>query len=393
MRHRGKERRHAAKAIQLDPLAILPSHEVIARLVRLYFDTYENTYRILHRPTFWAEYGSGDSQSWSEGFRAIVLLMLATTKCLSTTETSFRDDITVAREDADRWISTAEGWLSRHSFKHMTREYFQASCLSLLAKRINGISRKQAWIQSGSLLRTAISCGLHLEPSDLTSGSISVFDQEMRRRLWAIIFEWDLEASMERGVPPMSSSISSDCRSPSNINDNQFDGSSQSLPEPRSLSDKTETSFLSLSLPSLPLRMSLTSVINDDRISVSFEEALQYEAKVNKELDNLPHWVKHPNCCACQGLPDVFKSHTLEGVLLDIQLRRYLIYLFSSFTHNAPTSQKAYSRMACMNAASQILEYHFKLAAAGNHSLSLMSNDLFTAIIAISTNMLREAQG
>ena len=392
MRARGKERRRQNQRAEENLFALLPSREVMDRRVRLYFDTYDHVYRVLHQPTFWAEFSNGDTELWQDSFVAIVLLILASVSCLATNEFSFREDNSVARETAERWVVAVECWHSRQSQKNRTLQFFQVQYLLLLAKRNNVIKRKRAWMNSGNLLRTAVSAGMHLEPSEVHKGGISIFDQEMRRRIWACIFEWDLDASTARGVPPVAASIPSDCLPPLNVNDEDFGKGSQELPTAQPLSEQTSNSFICISLQSLPLRVSLTSSLNDLNGRLSFEEVLQREAQINQALDALPDRVKQSNVRKCYGLPSVFQATTLENAILDIQLRQYLIFLHNPFTRTGSSSQRSYSRIACINAASEILEFHFKLAAAGNHALSLQDHGLFCSILTLSLNMLMELQ-
>ena len=392
MRSRSKERKRQTRHVEENLFALLPAQNAVERSVRLYLDTYERVFRILHRPTFWTEYGNGNPQSWSESFVATVILMLATVSCLSSAEANFHDDTSAAREAAEYWVASAEAWLLRQSQKHVTLELLQVHCLLLLAKKVNVIKRKRAWVASGNFLRIAVSHGLHLEPSEIAAHRLTTFEQEMRRRIWATAFEWDLEASIIRGVPPMASTIPSDCGAPININDDQISKGSGELPEPRPSTERTETSFLSESLRSLPLRTTLTSLLNDTRTHLTFEEVLEYESQIHKELDKFPNWVKQPNARTCQGLPSVFQSLTFEGALLDIQLRQYIIYLHNPFTRKGSDTQRSYARMASLIASEKILDFHHKLAVAGNHALSISGNGLYTGIVTISLMMLLEAQ-
>ena len=390
MRMRGKERRrYKDEHVEQNMLAILPSPEVVDRLARLYFDTFERTYRILHRPTFWSQYANGNYQAWSKPFLAIVLLTLASVSCLSSTELSFIEDNSTARDSAETWVSAVEAWFSRQSQKHVTLETFQVHCLLLLAKRNNVIKRKRSWISSGHVLRIAISSGLHLEPDEINMGGVSIFDQEMRRRIWATIFEWDLDASTTRGVPPIASSLPVTCRAPSNINDDQLRTDSQALPDPRPSSEKTETSFLNASLQSLPLRTKLASILNNSSLHMTFEEVLGHEGQIHHELDKLPAWVKAAREPASASN---FHSATFEGALLDIQLRQYIIFLHDRYTRNGPISQQTYSRMASMTAAEKLLDYHHNLASAGKHALSLNGSGLYAGLLTICFNILLETQ-
>ena len=392
-RSRTKARkRQAARHVEENLFSLLPSQEVVDRLVKLYFDTYERTLRILHRPSFWTEYGNGDSRNWKEPFVAVVLLVSATVNCLSSVEPNLHDDTSTAREAAEQWTASAELWLSRQTQKHITLEIFQVHCLLLLAKRNNVIKRKRSWVASGNFLRIAISHSLHLEPSGFDLDQITVFEQEMRRRIWATAFEWDLEASIIRGVPPMASTIPSDCHAPLHINDEEIDRNSKEIPTGRPSNERTDTSFMTESLRSLPLRTSLTSVLNDTRVHMTFEEVLEYEARIYQELEKLPSWVKDSNTRTCNGLPNGFQALTFEGALLDIQLRQYLIHLHNPFTRRGSNTQRAYSRMAALMASEKILDYHFHLADTGNHALSFQGSGLLTSIITISLTMLLEAQ-
>jgi hypothetical protein len=128
----------------------LPDRTSIDLQVALYFQTWETTYRILHGPSFWKEYAafweqkSGDPSAAS--FAVMLLLIVATTKCLGRRDDVFEGDTTVDRQSASNTIKVCEAWLARQPRKRLTLQFFQLQCLSLFAKRVNSDRAKQGMI-------------------------------------------------------------------------------------------------------------------------------------------------------------------------------------------------------------------------------------------------------
>ena len=130
-------------------LRLLPRREIADQLVQIYLDTFETTYRVLHLPSFWAEY----SDLWMEpenakpAFMVVVLLMLAATNCIHGQDpTLFRGDSSLGRETACEWIGACEGWLAFQSQKHIEISALQAQCILFIAKKINSVKRKRTWV-------------------------------------------------------------------------------------------------------------------------------------------------------------------------------------------------------------------------------------------------------
>ena len=377
-----RKRRKAGKKAKPVPaasdlLSLLPPPEAMDYKVQLYLETYETTLRIIHKPSFWAEYRAKPSHQWRESFTAVVLMIVAAVNCAAVSELNFTEDISTTRIETQRLVAAVDEWWERQSQKHLTAEAFQVQLLSLLAKATTALKRKRAWTNSGFLLRVAISAGFHRDPSEL-GGTISVFEQEMRRRLWATIVEWDLAVSIQRGLPPMAASVPAVCRAPLNINDVDIQQESQALPEGRPLSERTDTSFLQISLRSLSLRTSLASLLNDPGARLSWSEILSYEEEIQQELRNLPEWTHGRD--------------TLDAAMLDLQLRQYILWLYSYHSRGLPGPKTAYARLATVNAASEMIEQYTRLSVADVNALNMLRNDMFQCIVTISLNMMSEAK-
>jgi hypothetical protein len=273
-------------------------------------------------------------------------------------------------------------WLQRQSQKHVYLAIWQIRCLLLLAKMANTVKKKRTWTSAGNLMRQAMSAGFHRDPS-LLGTKVSVFDQEMRRRLWATMVELELQASIDRGMPSASAGFSSDVAPVLNVNDEDFEEGSQRAPIQKPWEEYTATSFLHMSRSSLSLRVSLNSLLNELSSHAQYEDVLMYDEKIMQKLQDIP---ASPDSEAIQEGP---RLPDLPRTLLDVQLRQFLILLHSPFARQAQSNSRfSLSKMVCFNAAGSILEQYSKLVTSGNHTLLLFRNDVFRAALSTCHNIL-----
>jgi hypothetical protein len=127
--------------------AALPDRNTISPLVASYFQTCEQTYKILHEPLFLKDYAAFWEQKTFDlsqpGFAVMLLLIIATTKCLKPKDDVFEGDTTTDRQAASNIIDLCDAWINRQPRKRLTLQFFQLRCLSVIAKRINCVKLKQ----------------------------------------------------------------------------------------------------------------------------------------------------------------------------------------------------------------------------------------------------------
>ena len=373
------EKTNLPPVADLELLQLLPGREIVDPLVHLYFDTCENVYRILHRPSFWKEYQMfWEDQAANPAFVIILFLVMATANCLSPKEKpAYIGDSAVAREQAVLWIEVSEAWLARQSQKNIYLAIWQIRCLLVLAKQVNISKKKRSWTVAGTLVREGMSAGLHRDPN-LLGEKVSAFDQEMRRRLWATMTEMELQASVDRGMPSASNPKTfSDCAAVSNVKDEDLTVECDTLPESRPWNEPTASSFLHISRASFSLRASLTALINDLSSPSRYDEVLNYEEVITKELRKLPVWSTSGNS-QDTGMPLVART------LLDVQLRQYLLLLHAPFARQAEDNPRhSLSRMTCFNAAAKIIDGYSQLDESGNFVLLLLRHDYFRGALTI----------
>lgn len=324
-------------------------------LVRTYMKMFESTHRILHIPSFWTEYREfwRDKSKAAPEFVAQLLLIMAAGLLLqyqSSESFMLNKDSVAGRQTAVRWVHAVERWLSHRQRPDLT--LIRIHCLLILAKRVNAIDTDMIWTSVGTLVRLAMTMGLHRDPDYLQK--ISIFHAECRRRLWATILELDLQASMERGMPMMIGNEDYDCCPPLNIND--WDVMESTEVAPSYPSNVTETSFQVALLRSLPVRLEIAKLINNLVPDPPYEEILRLDKEMAQCLQDIPHSLK----IETNSKVHIEAGLSLPKQLLDLHIRRFLLLLHVPFAVQAGSNPRySYSRHVCLENASIMLS-HFK---------------------------------
>lgn len=370
------ERRHklekslTSKLVSPPVADLVPEKKIADYFVQLYLDTLETTYRILHIPSFWKEYNSfwENRRGANDGFAAVLLLVIASTRCLSPAEPlSFDFDGSSARTQAISWIHACDEWYKQQSQKHRTLAMYQVQCLRVIAASINCIKTKEAYLRAETLLAYFKSSGMHRDPR-LLGDKCPPFEQEMRRRLWATAAELELQASIDRGTSSSMVGLYVDCTPPLNVEDDAFSNNSEKLPIPRPSNEYTSTSFQHISARSLSLRISLTSLINNPSKRLEYDEVLSYEKQLTEHLNSLPRW----------------PSHLHASTHLELQLRQFLLLIHSHFIyHSTSVSQISYSRYLCFENAATIIDLHTTLLQSSDFTLCLLRQDVYRAALTV----------
>lgn len=99
---------------------------------------------------------------------------------------------------------------------------------------------KDLWFLLALEVNFALRGGYHRDPSHFST--ISSFQGEMRRRLWATVLLSDSLISSQMGMPRMISDWQCDTAEPRNLNDTDFDENTAQLPLSRPESETTSAS-------------------------------------------------------------------------------------------------------------------------------------------------------
>ncbi|KAL5122038.1 hypothetical protein ACEQ8H_000255 [Pleosporales sp. CAS-2024a] len=361
--------------IDAEVLAALPDRNAVDLQVALYFETWETSLRILHEPSFWKEYNdfweqkSGDSSQ--AGFAVTLLLMLASIKCITPKNDTFEGDTTVDRQGATNMIDLCDAWISRQPRKRLTLPFFQIRILSLLAKRANCVKLKQDWVASGDLVRLALSSGMHRDPCLLSTGKISVFEMELKKRLWITIAELEMQSSLESGIQSSLVALYWDTPAPVNLPDDALFMEMQELPAERPVEHFTSVSYLVVSRHSMPLRIRLLQLLNEPSQRLDYRAVLDYDVQVRDALSSLPIW-------------DDGRA-TIAMALLQLQLRQFLLLLHFPFAKMASENDGyMHSFTTCVDTAETIISTHNELRLKGILAVNHVRNDVLRVALTLS---------
>ena len=355
--------------------AALPDKETVDIHVALYFHTWETTYRIIHEPSFWKEYHEfwrrRPSDDKNVGFAVLVILMVAATKCTGAKDDVFVGDSAADRDSASSLIETCDTWLNKQSRKRLTLRYFQLQCLALMAKRVNCVKLKQDWLTAGDLLRLALSAGMHRDPSNLASSRISLYEKEMKKRLWFTIAELELQSSIDCGLQSSLTNLYFDTPPPANLPDEAFSVETTQMPVDRPAEYFTPASYLIFAARSLPLRIHLTQLLNDPSAGLSYTDVLAYDAQLHAVLATLPPWIE--------------SRAAVPSALLDLQLRQFLVIMHKPYASNALHNPRlTYSLSASIDASSSMISTHEALITKSSLVLLNFRNDAIRVSMTLS---------
>lgn len=260
------------------PTSDIPPKHLADELVDRYLETIEAMYRILHVPSFKRDYDAIWTQHRDTVPNTAFLVQLKLVLALGVVT---YDDTCSLRATATRWIYEAQTYLFEPVYKsRLGIQNLQTRILLLLAQELIDVSGDAVWIAAGPLLRMAIAMGLHRDPSHLPQ--MSIFQAEMRRRLWNTILEVTLQTSLLSGGPPLLRACDFDAEAPGNFDDEDLllEGAA-----PRPDTELTDTSVARALRLTFSVRLRVAQSLNDLSPDVDrYEDTLRLDGEVRKAL-------------------------------------------------------------------------------------------------------------
>ncbi|KAH7309934.1 putative C6 transcription factor [Rhexocercosporidium sp. MPI-PUGE-AT-0058] len=215
---------------QIETLASLhPPYHVLLKLREIYVDRVDPLMKILHLPTFWSSLTNAlqHPEDISKSLEALIsAFYLATITSLEEDECrgllgEEKSAIFARHERVARRALRTAGFL--HTSSPVT---LRAYVMFLMGVRSNHRS-DTLFVLSGIAVRLARKMGLHRDGSYL---GLSLFETEMRRRLWWHIVHVDFRISDLLGAKPSMDLFSGDAKMPLNVADEDLSPDMVDLP-------------------------------------------------------------------------------------------------------------------------------------------------------------------
>lgn len=306
---------------------ILPNKTICDRLLDAYITMSEGLYRIVHVPSFRAEYEAFWQQRVvSDAFLPRLMCMLSLGARFETDKRGLSHD----RSDgihAPTACTLARAWLdSLRGKQAVDMDMLQCEVLLLHATRMMSTTNQDSWTQLGSIVRMAMIMGLHRDPDEFPQ--IRPFFAELRRRIWYTIMDMDLHVALASNLPCSVREGEYTCRPPGNLDDADIYPDITKLPDSKPIDEFTSNQLQAYASRTLPHRIRVSSIISRLDTIRDFQEVLDCGIQLERLLDDVNHLFPRRN----QTLnPDAkFKEWRMRA-LLDMHVRRPLLALYRPF--------------------------------------------------------------
>jgi Fungal specific transcription factor domain len=249
---------------------------------------------ILHKPTFLKHF-ENFWQTKETGFCPYLIGTCYAVFCLAL-QSYFRQDEEPSdlrgrtRELADLYRKRAAQCCLKSDITAPTRRAIEAllTCTICEYSRLSEAFIGQ-WLLLGILIRKSLHMGLHRDPDEFTS--LSPFEKEMRRRIWAHIWQVDMMFSFQLGLPNAVNLFKSHVGPPINVFEEELTEDMKELPPARPPNEQTPIGFI---IAKLNLSRAIADVVDylNVRKGYSFEEVGELNQKLQDARAQIPEYLR-----------------------------------------------------------------------------------------------------
>ena len=373
--------------------AILSPWERTDKIISSYFDTYEKTHAMQHRPTFEAELKTfrQDPSSMDDAWRSQLLMVLALGSSTKDTAES-SSFICSCLEGAEAYMMQTQ-FMAKPSLSTV-----RCLVMMALAKQLNLVSGDDAdgvWSFFGLVFRLALSIGLHRDPAWFQS--ITPVEAEIRKRTWTTIMFMDTHHALESGMPPLSRGASYDSPAPSNINDEDFSNEDPSSSLQKDCGKLTDSTFQIILQHAFP---TVFQIIWHAHLPMSrrlYDDVIHAEARIRELLRvaTSKYKVSHQH-----NEGQALVAWEFQHTALEIYFRRVLLALHQPYAL-LPHALAQYpnSHQSALESACALLVFQRKLHDGFGGLVSmewlaeLLRGDFFLAALFVALGIRRQSFG
>ncbi|PGH12733.1 hypothetical protein AJ79_04094 [Helicocarpus griseus UAMH5409] len=342
-------------------MSSFPSRYTTDILISRYFTNYDPFTHVIHGPTFQKQY----ERHWEDPSKTNIVWIGMVFAMLRLAMLSYYDESDEPPEFRGKSLHMAANYRNSMAQCLVLADYTKphAYLMETLVLHLHAdyTQLKEAevsvWVLVGMIVRLAMRMGYHRDSKMFPN--ISVFQGEMRRRVWTFIRQADLLFSFQVGLPAMIRSGDSDTELPRNLYDEDFNEDSTELPPERPLNEPAPASY----------------IIAKGRLAFAFGRVLEHTQKVNgssyEEVMELDHLLRQARDMVPERM--AVRPFTENDEPLYVIRARFVIasvyhkaqcVLHRKFLHRARENPRyAYSRRACIDSAMELLRFQSMLNA------------------------------
>ncbi|KAJ3574405.1 hypothetical protein NPX13_g4374 [Xylaria arbuscula] len=346
---------------------------------------------IIHIPTFTKQYNEflQDRQAADFHWIAMLFMVLALGIYFSSfgSPHELEFDTSIPAMDRFRQYRGAAGCaLIQGKYSHPGPFTLQAMCLYLEGDFLaNRVSQLNCYLLCATIIRLMLKAGLHRDPDKLPC--ITLYEGEMRRRMWNYVVQIDLMVSFHLGLPCMIHGIESDTALPRNLLDSDFDEDSTSLPPSRGNDDYTPLSY-PINKMKVTRGFGLVARLSHALTLPTYAEIMRVDACIQDAWSSVPSFLRIKPLSESVTDPPMlviqrFGLASLYQKARCVLHRRYLVDPRRLKEHD-------YSRRTCLEASVSLLSYQSIMADATKPGALLAANRWFIASLAINDFLLAD---
>jgi hypothetical protein len=232
----------------------------------------------------------------------------------------------------------------------------------------NGDSEARVWMMVGVLVRVALQMGYHRFAFTSLSDSMSdprhrdpsqypeitIFQGEIRRRVWCFVQGLDTLTSVLVGLPSMIRTLDSDTRAPRNLHDWEVTESMTSLPESRPEEEETPVSYMLAKRKIVTVAGDIVSLLGS-LSQPSYEQVLKLDDELVQAYQDLPAHLKVESTEKMLSEAPSRVNQRIQLAFLYNQSSCILHRKFLARGRTDPHFSRSYQR--CMESALNLLEH------------------------------------
>ncbi|KAH8657045.1 fungal-specific transcription factor domain-containing protein [Tricladium varicosporioides] len=340
----------------------LPPKSAVDKLVTRYFNSYDPAVHILHSPTFHQQL----QKHWQDPSQTSIVWLGLLYSILCLAMQSYNKIGDEPLEWKGRTLDLAAEYRLRTVQCLVNSDYTKSSIYTIetLILYVHGEyqSRWDAevgiWVIVGMIVRLSLRMGYHRDPSSYPS--ITPYQAEMRRRIWAFVRQMDTIFSFQLALPGMIRNSDCDTELPRNIFEDEFGPDSKVLPPSRPVTEPTPVSYM---ITKAHISFEFGAILEElnavNGKSVHYDEILKRDNRLREIKNNMPPHLRLRPMEECIHDPATL---LMQRFNIDIFWQKTVCVLHRKYIARArQNSRYAHSRRACVDASMEILRHQSKL--------------------------------
>jgi hypothetical protein len=361
-----------------DLIKAMPDKRTADRLLSLWFNSSDSFRPTIHAPTYQEEY----KKFWDDPNRACVSWLGLTFAIMSLAESfSLRGvdprgtegKAVLVRVKRLHSLSASAAVLADFT----TPKKYTLECLLFYMSGLRGNDGfMKVWLTIGLIVRLALRMGYHRDPKYYPR--LSVFEGEMRRRVWCVVSMVDTFMSFQLGLPSMVKTIATDIEPPRNLLDRDFGPSTKVLPPSRSMDELTPASYMRFKLIISQI-FSQAADLGHSTVPVAHEEVMRLDSELETAWANVPSVLDLPNVDEMAADPpeQLICRMNLKLLVLKTRIilhRNLMLVPIEQLSEAEQAQGIGTSRKICVDSALEVLKLQHTI-----HAESQLGGKLYTS--------------